>query len=89
MIQADICITNKLGLHARATAKLISLANTFSANIKISKGTKTIDGKNMMAVLMLGAGKGTTLNFCFDGEDESKAHQAIVDLFNRRFDEGE
>ena len=89
MIQADICIINKLGLHARATAKLITLANTFSSSIKISKGTKTIDGKNMMAVLMLGAGKGTTLNFSFEGEDQNKAHTAIVDLFNRRFDEGE
>ena len=67
MIQADICIINKLGLHARATAKLISLTSSFDCNIKISKGTKTIDGKNMMAVLMLGAGKGTTLNFSFEG----------------------
>lgn len=89
MIQADICIINKLGLHARATAKLISLTSSFSCSIKISKGTKTIDGKNMMAVLMLGAGKGTTLNFVLEGADEAKAHEAIVDLFHRRFDEGE
>ena len=89
MIQADICIINKLGLHARATAKLISLTSSFNCSIKISKGTKTIDGKNMMAVLMLGAGKGTTLNFVIEGADEVKAHDAIVDLFNRRFDEGE
>ena len=89
MIQADICIINKLGLHARATAKLISLTSSFDCNIKISKGTKTIDGKNMMAVLMLGAGKGTTLRLMIEGDDDALAHQAIVDLFNRRFDEGE
>ena len=89
MIQADIEIINKLGLHARATAKLIALSSAFRCNIKITKGTRTVDGKNMMGVLMLGAGKGTILQCSFDGEDEQQAHQAIVDLFNRRFDEGQ
>ena len=89
MIQADIEIINKLGLHARATAKLIALSSTFRCNIKITKGTRTVDGKNMMGVLMLGAGKGTILQCSFDGEDEQQAYQAIVDLFNRRFDESQ
>ena len=89
MIQADIEIINKLGLHARATAKLIALTSTFRCNIKITKGTRTVDGKNMMGVLMLGAGKGTILQCSFDGEDEQQAQQAIIDLFNRRFDEGQ
>ncbi|HMX99347.1 MAG TPA: HPr family phosphocarrier protein [Agitococcus sp.] len=89
MIQADIEIINKLGLHARATAKLIALTSTFRCNIKITKGTRTVDGKNMMGVLMLGAGKGTVLQCTFAGEDEEKAHQSVVELFNRRFDEGE
>ena len=48
-----------------------------------------VDGKNMMGVLMLGAGKGTVLQCTFEGEDEEKAHQSVVELFNRRFDEGE
>lgn len=89
MIQADIEIINKLGLHARATAKLIALTSSFQCQIKITKGSRTVDGKNMMGVLMLGAGKGTILNCSFDGTDETKAHLAVIDLFNRRFDEGQ
>ena len=89
MIDTEICIINKLGLHARATAKMVSLTSSFRSTIRIAKGAKTVDAKNMMGVLMLGAGKGTTLNFAIEGADEAKAHQAIVDLFNRRFDEGE
>lgn len=89
MIQAEISVINKLGLHARATAKLITLTNTFVSSVKMSKGGKTVDAKNMMAVLMLGAGKGTVLNFSIEGDDETQAKEAITDLFNRRFDEGE
>jgi phosphocarrier protein NPr len=89
MIDTEICIINKLGLHARATAKLVTLTSSFRSTIRISKGTKTVDAKNMMGILMLGAGKGTTLRLMIEGDDEADAHQAIVDLFNRRFDEGE
>ena len=108
MIQADIEIINKLGLHARATAKLIALTSTFRCNIKITKGTRTVDGKNMMVSLdirtiavdareflgvfpgrLVGDGQGTVLQCTFEGEDEEKAHQSVVELFNRRFDEGE
>ena len=89
MIQAEISVINKLGLHARATAKLITLTNTFVSTIKMTKGSKSVDAKNMMAVLMLGAGKGTVLQFTIEGDDEAQALAAISDLFNRRFDEGE
>jgi phosphotransferase system HPr (HPr) family protein len=89
MIQAEISVINKLGLHARATAKLITLTNSFVSSVKMSKAGKTVDAKNMMAVLMLGAGKGTVLNFSIEGDDEIQAKEAITDLFNRRFDEGE
>lgn len=89
MIQTDIEIINKLGLHARATAKLIALTTSFKCSIKISKGTRTVDGKNMMGVLMLGAGKGTILQCVFEGDDEALAHQSVLELFNRRFDEGQ
>ncbi|MBH1971869.1 HPr family phosphocarrier protein [Moraxellaceae bacterium AER2_44_116] len=89
MIDTEICIINKLGLHARATAKLVTLTSSFRSTIRISKGTKTVDAKNMMGILMLGAGKGTTLRLMIEGDDAALAHQAIVDLFNRRFDEGE
>jgi phosphotransferase system HPr (HPr) family protein len=89
MIDTEICIINKLGLHARATAKLVTLTSSFRSTIRISKGTKTVDAKNMMGILMLGAGKGTTLRLMIEGDDAALAHRAIVDLFNRRFDEGE
>ena len=89
MIDTEICIINKLGLHARATAKLVSLTSSFRSTIRITEGAKTVDAKNMMGVLMLGAGKGTTLRLMIEGDDDALAHQAIVDLFNRRFDEGE
>ncbi len=89
MIDTEICIINKLGLHARATAKLIALTNSYRSSIRICKGTKTVDAKNMMGVLMLGAGKGTTLGLVIEGDDAEAAHRAIVDLFNRRFDEAE
>lgn len=89
MIDTEICIINKLGLHARATAKLIALTSSFRSSIRITKGAKTVDAKNMMGVLMLGAGKGTTLGLIIDGDDAETAHKAIVDLFNRRFDEAE
>jgi phosphotransferase system HPr (HPr) family protein len=89
MIDTEICIINKLGLHARATAKLIALTSSFRSSIRMSKGSKTVDAKNMMGVLMLGAGKGTTLGLVIEGDDAEAAHKAIVDLFNRRFDEAE
>jgi phosphocarrier protein NPr len=89
MIDTDICIINKLGLHARATAKLVALTSSFRSTIRITKGTKTVDAKNMMGVLMLGAGKGTTLRLAIEGDDADLAYQAIVNLFNRRFDEAE
>jgi len=88
MIDTDICIINKLGLHARATAKLIGLTSTFRSSIRLTKGSKTVDAKNMMGVLMLGAGKGTTLRLQIEGDDADEAYKAIVDLFNRYFDEG-
>jgi phosphotransferase system HPr (HPr) family protein len=61
----------------------------FARLFVLAKGAKTVDAKNMMGVLMLGAGKGTTLRLMIEGDDDALAHQAIVDLFNRRFDEGE
>lgn len=89
MIQTDITVCNKLGLHARATAKLVSLAMSFRSNIKLGKGSRLVDAKNMMAVLMLGAGKGTVLSLHIDGEDEQEALSALTSLFARFFDEAE
>lgn len=89
MIETDIDIINKLGLHARAAAKLVSTASQFSASIRLGKGERLIDAKSIMALLMLGAGKGTRLRLVVDGSDEAAAHAAVVALVNNRFDEAE
>ena len=89
MQKKNITIINKLGLHARAASKLVSTASSFQSKILISKDEKIIDGKSIMAVLMLAATKGTDIEIIADGKDEEAALQAISDLINRRFDEEE
>jgi phosphotransferase system HPr (HPr) family protein len=89
MIDTEILVINKLGLHARATAKLVTLTAGFKSTIKLGKGSRLIDAKNMMQVMLLGAGKGTVLALKIDGEDEQAALEAIRQLFQRRFDEAE
>jgi phosphotransferase system HPr (HPr) family protein len=89
MIETEILVINKLGLHARATAKLVTLTSGFKSTIKLGKGARLIDAKNMMQVMLLGAGKGTPLKLVIEGEDEQAAHDAIQQLFQRRFDEAE
>lgn len=89
MIHTEIIVRNKLGLHARATAKLVTLATGFRSTIRIGRNGRMIDAKNMMAVLMMGAGKGTSLSLQIDGDDEQQALRAIESLFNRLFDEAE
>ena len=87
MVVTDIEIINKLGLHARAASKLVSLTTRFASEIKISKGNKTVDGKSIMAVMMLAAAKGTQLRIATQGHDASQALDAIVLLINNKFDE--
>ncbi len=89
MIQKQLTIINKLGLHARATAKLINLTNNFSSTIKLEKEGRAVDAKSIMSVMMLAASKGTVLNVLVDGDDETDALQAIEDLINDYFGEGE
>ena len=89
MIDTEILVINKLGLHARATAKLVTLTSGFKSTIRLGKGARLIDAKNMMQVMLLGAGKGITLQLCIEGEDEAAALAAIQALFARRFDEAE
>jgi phosphocarrier protein HPr len=85
----DVNIINKLGLHARASAKLVSLASEFKSEILLTRNGQQVNGKSIMGVMMLAAGKGTTLNVCADGKDETKALAALVDLINNRFGEDE
>lgn len=89
MISTEITIINKLGLHARAAAKLVSTASAYSSQIRLGHSGKLVDGKSIMAVMMLAAGKGTDLTLEIDGEDQELALDAVTTLINNRFDEGE
>ncbi len=89
MIKQDIEITNKLGLHARASAKLTQTAGQFSADVFISKAGKRVNAKSIMGVMMLAAGKGTKIELEASGADEAAAMAAVVALINDKFGEGE
>ncbi|KAG0919487.1 hypothetical protein G6F32_016125 [Rhizopus arrhizus] len=87
MPTTDIVISNKLGLHARAAAKLTQLASKFSSEIFISRGAQRVNAKSIMGVMLLAAGQGTPVTVRINGEDEAAAMEAVVGLFERRFDE--
>lgn len=89
MIEREISIINKLGLHARAAAKFVTLASTFSSHIQLSRNGRTVNGKSIMGVMMLAASKGTTLNISADGTDEQEALDKLTELVNNRFGEAE
>lgn len=89
MIQRDVEIKNKLGLHARAAAKLVHVAARFKADIKIKKGDEEVDGKSILGILLLAAGRGSTVTLKADGPDEREALDAVEQLIDARFDEVE
>jgi phosphocarrier protein HPr len=89
MQKTNVTIINKLGLHARASAKLTKLASGFACNIFMSRNGRRINAKSIMGVMMLAAGMGTEVEIETDGADEAKAMQALVALINERFGEGE
>lgn len=89
MIRRSVIIINKLGLHARAAAKLVALASQFSCEIRLVKSTTEVNGKSILGVMMLAAAKSTELELVADGEDEVLALDALEELIGRRFDEGE
>lgn len=89
MLTEQITIINKLGLHARAAAKLVSTASAFSSRIRLGRDGNMVDGKSIMSVMMLAASQGTELTLEIDGSDETAALEAVRDLINRRFDEEE
>lgn len=89
MIKENITIINKLGLHARAAAKLVGTASHYSSNILIQKDGRQADAKSIMAVMMLAASKGTVLTFEIDGKDKDAAWLGLQELINNRFDEDE
>lgn len=89
MQEKELLIINKLGLHARAAAKLIGVTSRFSSDITLGKDGREVDGKSIMSVMMLAASKGTTLTVKTQGNDEADALDAIESLINNRFDEDE
>ena len=89
MIDTTVDVINKLGLHARASGKLIEVTTKFRSSIQIGKGDKLVDAKNIMSLLRLGAGKGTTLRLVIDGADEEKALSDIQALFAAKFYEAD
>ena len=89
MQKQNIAIINKLGLHARASAKLTKLAGSFPCQVWLSKGERRVNGKSIMGVMMLAAGFGSEVEMETDGEQEAEAMQALMTLFADKFGEGE
>ncbi len=89
MREFDVEIINKLGLHARAAAKFVSLASTFDSEIELEKEGRRVNGKSIMGVMMLAASQGTTVRLIADGPDEDEALRQLTDLVGDYFGEGE
>jgi phosphocarrier protein HPr len=89
LIERDLEIKNKLGLHARAAAKLVHTAARFKADIKIRKGDEEVDGKSILGILLLAAGRGSVVTVRATGDDENDALNAVQELIDRKFDEVE
>jgi phosphocarrier protein HPr len=89
MLQKDVVIINKLGLHARASAKFTQLASSFKCEVMLSRNSRRVNAKSIMGVMMLAAAKGTTISIETNGVDEAEAMQALQALINDYFGEGE
>lgn len=86
-VQREAQIVNRLGLHARAAARLVTLASQFKCEVFVQRGEKRVNGKSIMGVMMLAAGQGTMIEIIADGEDEEHAIEQIADLIRHRFGE--
>jgi phosphocarrier protein HPr len=89
MIKTPITISNRLGLHARASAKLTKLAGSFKSEVFMSRNGRRVNAKSIMGVMMLAAGLGSEVELEVDGEDEVAATQALARLFEDKFGEGQ
>lgn len=89
MIRKEIEIINKLGLHARAAAKLVTCAGTFASHIQLERQGQRVNGKSIMGVMMLAAAQGSSVTLLIDGEDEKTACAALENLIANRFGENE
>ncbi len=82
-----LTILNRLGMHARASAKFVSLASEFKSQITVTRGGREVNGKSIMGIMMLAAGKGTQIDLCADGVDQEQAVDALSALINNLFGE--
>ena len=89
MIKTSVTISNKLGLHARASAKLTKLAGSFPCDVWLARGERRVNAKSIMGVMMLAAGIGATVELETNGDQEQQAMDALVQLMNDKFGEGE
>ena len=87
MLDRELTVTNRLGLHARATAKLVQVLSGFRCNATLSAKGREVNAKSIMGVMLLAAGQGTMVTVRVDGEGEAEALEAVAALFERRFDE--
>ena len=87
MLERELKVANRLGLHARAAAKLVQLLSGFRSQVTLTGRGREVNAKSIMGVLLLAAAPGATLVIRVEGEDEEAAMQAAADLFDRRFDE--
>ena len=88
MITKDLQVLNKLGLHARAAAKLVFIANKFVSDITLVKDDKQADARSIMKILMLSASKGSIIRIVIEGSDQNEAMASLEGLFQNKFDEG-
>jgi len=88
-ISKNIEIINKLGMHARAAAKFVKIASGFNSHVDVEKNGQRINGKSIMGVMMLAAGKGSIITLHIDGDDSDGCVSALENLINNRFDEDE
>ena len=86
-MERTVTIVNKLGLHARAAAKLVTLASSFKSEIRVKKDAREVSGKSIMGVMMLAAAKGSRITFRAEGPDAERALDALEALIARKFDE--
>jgi phosphocarrier protein len=89
MIRTSLVISNKLGLHARASAKLTKLASSFQCEVFMTRNSRRVNAKSIMGIMMLAAGLGAEVQLETDGEDEQQATDAIIALVNDKFGEGQ
>ena len=87
MLDRELTVSNRLGLHARATAKLVQALSGFRCSATLSAKGREVNAKSIMGVMLLAAGQGTVVTVRVDGEDEAQAMEAVAALFERRFDE--